>query len=171
MKMIPRLLHAALFTTLVAGTSLSLAQTAASPAKKELVQKVLQLQQTSFEGLARTMTEQPVAIMGQQVSAILQQKVPAEQREAVAKDIQAEFNKYGDEVGPLVRERMVKVVPGTVGPILEEKLTEDELKQTIAALESPGFRKFVQLGPELQRAPAARAVAEVLVSRRHRRRL
>ena len=146
---------------LVASAGLSQAQGPASAAKKELVQKVIALQQPSYEGLARTMIEQPVQVLGQQAGAVLQNRVAAEQREAVAKDIQAEFNKYGDEVGPIVRDRALKLAPGTVGTILEDKLSEDELKQVVAALESAGFRKFMALGPEMQRALAQKLSSEL----------
>ena len=139
----------------------SQAQGPTSAAKKDLVQKVITLQQPSYEGLARTMIEQPVQVLGQQAGAVLQNRVAAEQRDAVAKDIQAEFNKYGDEVGPIVRDRALKLAPGTVGAILEEKLSEDELKQVVAALESAGFRKFMSLGPEMQRALAQKLSAEL----------
>ena len=146
---------------LTATAGLSQAQGTVSAAKKELVQKVISLQQPSYEGLARTMIEQPVQVLGQQASAILQNRVPAEQRDAVAKDIQAEFNKYGDEVGPIVRDRALKLAPATVGPILEEKLSEDDLKQVVAALESAGLRKFMALGPDMQRALAQKLTSEL----------
>ena len=139
----------------------SQAQGTSSAAKLDLVQKVILLQQPSYEGLARTLIEQPVQVLGQQASAVLQNRVAAEQRDAVAKDIQAEFNKYGDEVGPIVRDRALKLAAGTVGPILEEKLNEEELKQVVAALESPGFRKFMSLGPEMQRALAQKLSSEL----------
>lgn len=158
--------RAALITTLASAASLACAQstapaaTPASPAKKELVQKLLTLQQAGFEGLARSLAEQSIAQLAQQASAVLQTRVPPEQREALAKDVQAEFVKYGDDVGPLLRDRVLKLAPGVVGPVLEEKLSEDELKQVIAALESPGFRKYMQLTPELQRALGQKLVAD-----------
>ena len=170
MTLTPWLARAAQLTTLataltalpgLCAAQASAAATPVSAAKKELVQKLLTLQQSSYEGLARTLTEQPVSLMGQQASAILQSRVAPEKREAVAKEIQAEFQKYGSEVGPMVRDRTLKAAPGTIGPILEEKLTEDELKQTIAALESPGFKKFMQLGAEMQRALGQKMVAEL----------
>ena len=169
MTLTPWLARAAQLTTLATALtalpSLCAAQAAASApasaAKKELVQKLLTLQQSSYEGLARTLTEQPVSLMGQQAGAILQSRVAPEKREALAKEIQAEFQKYGSEVGPIVRDRTLKAAPGTIGPILEEKLTEDELKQTIAALESPGFKKFMQLGGEMQRTLGQKMVAEL----------
>ena len=165
MTLNPRLARAALltslFATLTGAASTSLAQgPAASPAKKELVQKVLQLQQGGFEGLAASLAGQSVAQLGQQAGAFLQNRVAAEQREALAKEIQAEFAKFGDEVVPLLRERVLKLAPATIGPLMEEKFSDDELKQIIAALESPGFRKYMQLTPELQRTLGQKLVAE-----------
>ena len=158
--------RAALITTLAGTASVACAQIGttapapASPAKKELVQKLLTLQQSGFEGLARSLAEQSIAQLAQQASAVLQTRVPPEQREALAKDVQAEFVKYGDDVGPVLRDRVLKLAPGVVGPVLEEKFNDDELKQVIAALESPGFRKYMQLTPELQRALGQKLVAD-----------
>lgn len=158
--------RAALITTLASAASLACAQTAtpaatpASAAKKDLVQKLLTLQQSGFEGLARSLAEQSIGQLAQQAGAVLQSRVAPEQREALAKDVQAEFVKYGDDVGPLLRDRVVKLAPGVVGPVLEEKFSDDELKQVIAALESPGFRKYMQLTPELQRALGQKLVAD-----------
>lgn len=158
--------RAALITTLAAAASLACAQTAApaaapaSAAKKDLVQKLLTLQQSGFEGLARSLAEQSIGQLAQQAGAVLQSRVAPEQREALAKDVQAEFVKYGDDVGPLLRDRVLKLAPGVVGPVLEEKFSDDELKQVIAALESPGFRKYMQLTPELQRALGQKLVAD-----------
>ena len=166
MTVVTWMARAALVTTLAGAASLACAQTAttaaapASPAKKELVQKLLTLQQPGFEGLARSLAEQSIAQLAQQASAVLQSRVAPEQRDALAKDVQAEFVKYGDDVGPLLRDRVLKLAPGVVGPVLEEKFSDDELKQVIAALESPGFRKYMQLTPELQRALGQKLVAD-----------
>lgn len=160
MKLTPWLARAALCIALAAAPPLSIAQGTASAAKKDLVQKVVALQQSGFEGLARTLGEQSVAQLGQQAGAFLQARVPAEQREALAKEIQADFAKYGDEVVPLLRDRMLKLAPAVVTPMMEEKFSEDELKQVVAALESPGLRKYMQFTPELQRALGQKLVAE-----------
>ena len=166
MTVVTWMARAALVTTLAGAASLACAQTAttaaapASPAKKELVQKLLTLQQPGFEGLARSLAEQSIAQLAQQASAVLQSRVAPEQRDALAKDVQAEFVKYGDDVSPLLRDRVLKLAPGVVGPVLEEKFSDDELKQVIAALESPGFRKYMQLTPELQRALGQKLVAD-----------
>jgi hypothetical protein len=133
------------------------AQTAA---KKELVAKVLLLQQPAVEQAAQALAERPALQMMQQAGMALQQQVPADKREAVAQDIQAEAKKYADEAVPLVRDRAIKLAPSTVGALLEEKFSEDELKQLIAIIESPVNRKFLQLGGEMQKALIDKLVAE-----------
>lgn len=132
----------------------------ASPAKKELVRKILLVQQPGIESMGQQLAEQPAARLMQQVGPALQQRVPAEKREAVAKEIQGDFKKYTDEAVPVVRERAVKLAPSTIGAILEEKFTEDELKQVLAMLESPVNRKFQSLGGEMQRSLGEKLVAE-----------
>jgi len=154
------LTRAALIATLAAVSSLNPVQAASSPAKKELTQKLLKLRQSDFEGLGQQIAGQIVTPVGHQASAFLQANVPPERRDAVAKEIQVEFNKFGNEVGPLLGERAVKLAPAVVGPVLEEKLSEEELKQVIAVLESPGFRKYLQLAPELQRVLGQKLVAD-----------
>lgn len=150
-------------TALLASAAMAHAQTTpatpSSPAKKELVQKVLTLQQPGIEGLARNLVEQPAASMIQAAARALQQ-VPADKREAVGKSIEADIRKYVEETNPIVRERAVKLAPSTIGAALEEKFTEDELKQLVAWLESPVNKKYVQLSPEIQKGFTEKLVAE-----------
>lgn len=127
------------------------AQAESTAAKKELVAKVLLLQQTGIEQEAQTLVVRPAMLMMQQADMILQSKVAADKREAMAKAIQADLKKYADEIVPLARERAVSLAPSTVGALLDEKFTEDELKQLIAIIESPVNRKFLQLGGEMQK--------------------
>ncbi|HEY6133480.1 MAG TPA: hypothetical protein VIW70_05850 [Rubrivivax sp.] len=145
---------------LIAVTPLAGAQTPSSPAKKELVQKILVAQQAGIEAMGQQLAEQPAARLMQQVGPALQQRVPADKREAVAKEIQADFKKYADEAVPIVRERAVKLAPSTIGAVLEEKFSEDELKQVLAMLESPVNRKFQSLGGEMQRSLGEKLVAD-----------
>jgi hypothetical protein len=128
--------------------------------KKELVARVLQLQQPAIEGIARQLAEQPAALVMQRAGAVLQQRIPPDKREAIAKDVQLALKKYVDEAVPLVRERALKLVPSTIGALLEEKFTEEELSQLIAIIESPVNRKFLQLGGEMQKALTDKLVAE-----------
>jgi hypothetical protein len=61
---------------------------------------------------------------------------------------------------PVVRDRAVALAPATIGPLLEQRFSEDELRQIIAILESPVNAKFQQLAPEMQRALGERLIAE-----------
>jgi uncharacterized protein len=128
--------------------------------KKELVAKVLQLQQPGVEAMATQMAQQPIAQIVQQVSPLLQ-RMPAERREALSRDIDADMRKYAEEAVPIVRERAVKLAPSTIGVLLEERFSEDELKQLIALLESPVNRKWQGMAPDMQKAIAERLVADV----------
>lgn len=135
-------------------------QAQAAPTKKELVAKVLLLQQPAIEQAAQALAERPAAQLMQQAGLALQSRVAEDKREATAKEIQADVKKYVDEVVPLVRERAVKLAPATIGTLLEEKFSEDELKQLVAIIESPVNRKFLQLGGEMQKALLDKLVAE-----------
>ena len=131
-----------------------------TPAKKELVAKLLLQQQPAIEQLAQALAMRPAEQMMQQAGLALQSQVPADKREAIAKEIQADVKKYADETVPLVREQAVKLAPSTIGAVLEEKFTEDELKQLISIMESPVNRKFQQLGGEFQKVLMEKLVAE-----------
>jgi hypothetical protein len=124
----------------------------ASPAKKALVKRVIELQQPGIEAMARALVEQPAGAIMQQVGRTLQTNVPADKREAVGREAEKDVRKFVDEVVPVVRKRAVEIAPGAIGPILEEKFTEDELKQLVAWLDSPVSRKYQQLGGDMQKA-------------------
>ena len=126
------------------------ATAAASAAKKELVAKVLQLQQQDLEMVARGLVERPAMQMLQQAGAVLQNQVAADKREAIGKSIEADVRKYVDETYPLVREQAIKLAPSTVGAVLEEKFSEDELKQLVVWLDSPVNKKFQQTTGEMR---------------------
>jgi hypothetical protein len=121
-----------------------------SPAKKELAARAVQLQAPGIEQMARGLVEQPAVLMLREAAQLIQQRVPAEQREAVGKRIQDSARKYVDESVPLLRDRALKLAPATLGPALEEKFTEEELRQLVAWLESPVSRKYQQAVPEMQ---------------------
>ena len=131
-----------------------------SAAKKQLVAKVLALQQPGVEAMARQMVEQPAMQLLQQAGPALQQRVSADQRETVGKEIQADVRKYVEEATPIVRDRAVKLAPSTIGAVLEQKMTEDELKQVIQILESPANKKFQSLAGEMQKSLAEKLVTE-----------
>jgi hypothetical protein len=146
---------------LVCACTLVQAQTASSPAKKELVQKLLALQQPGIEGVARTIVERPAAQMMQEAGRLLQTQFPADKREAIGKTIDADAKKYVDEAYPPVRERALRLAPTTIGATLEEKFTEDELKQLVAWFESPVNKKFQAASAEMQSNFMQKLVADV----------
>ena len=135
-----------------------------SAKKSELVAKVLTLQQAAIEQTAQMLVERPAVQMMQQASVALQTRVPPEKRDAVAKDIQADLKKYADEAGPLVRQQAVKLAPSTIGVLMEQRFTEEELTQLIAILESPVNRKYQQMGGDLQKVLADKLVTETKAS-------
>jgi hypothetical protein len=145
---------------LLCAASLAQAQGTASPAKKELVQKLLALQQPGIEGAARGIVERPAAQMMQEVGRVLQTQFPADKREAIGKTIEADTKKYVEEAYPLVRDRALKLAPTTIGVALEEKFSEEELKQLIAWFESPVNKKFQQASGEMQSNFMQKLVAE-----------
>ena len=144
--------------TLLAGAALAHAQS--TPARKELAQKLVQVQTASFENIARQIVERPVAQLMQQASTVLQTQVAPDKREAAARSIEADIRKYVDETVPVVRERAVKLAPSTYGLALEEKFTEEELKQLIAWFDSPLNKKLQQAGPEMLSSFGQKLVAD-----------
>ena len=154
----PRLRLAAALLALGLAAAPMLATAQSSATKKELVARVLQLQQPGIEAIGRGMLEQPVVQMMQSVNNVLRQRVPADKREALAREIQGDVRKFMDEAGPVMRDKAVKVAPQSIGAVLEEKMTEDELRQVIALLESPVQRKYQALQAEMLRAHAEKLV-------------
>lgn len=150
----------ALALCLFSGSALAQTAATATPAKQELVTKLLKLQQPGIEALARNLAEQPAAQMLNQASVVIQARVAPDKREALAKDIGADVRKYTEEAVPLVRNRALQLAPSTAGKILEERLSEDELRQVIALLESPAYAKYMQLSGDLNKALLEKLVAE-----------
>lgn len=136
------------------------AQAQTGAAKKELVAKVLQLQQPVIEQTARSLAERPAVLVMQQAARALQTRIAADKREALGKEIQADVKKYVDAAVPLVREHALKLAPTTLGTMLEERFTEDELKQLITIMESPVNRKFAEMGGEMHKVLVEKLVAE-----------
>ncbi|MBL8330473.1 MAG: hypothetical protein JNJ71_16675 [Rubrivivax sp.] len=150
-----------LAATLLVSAPLVLAQTPGG--KKELALKIVQLQQPAVEGLARQMVEAPAAQLLQQAGQAVQQRVAADRRESVWQDIQADARRYVDDALPTVRDRALKLAPTTLAPLLEERLSEDELRQVLQImqqLDSPVYRKYLALSPDLQKALGEKLVAE-----------
>ncbi|MCB1983406.1 MAG: hypothetical protein KDF63_16390, partial [Rhodoferax sp.] len=75
--------------------------------------------------------------------------------------LQDEARKYVEETFPIVRDRARALAPDALVPLLEDKLSEAELQEVLAVLQSPAWRKYQQLAPEMQRALGEKLVADV----------
>lgn len=131
-----------------------------TPAKKELIAKILKIQQPGIEAMARGLVEQPAAELMQRAGLALNTRVAPDKRDAVGKEIQADVKKYIDDAGPLIQARATRLAPTTIGTLLEEKFTEEELKQVVAIIESPAYNKFQQLGGDMQKVLTEKLIAE-----------
>ena len=89
--------------------------------KKELVNKLLLLQQPGVEAMAKNLAEQP-AIQLTMAARQAFGNVPQDKRESVAKAIDADLKKYTDEAVPLLRERSIKLAPSVIGTELDNVL-------------------------------------------------
>ena len=169
---------ALLIAAALAATSLAQAQAPApspkpappaaapSAAKKELVAKILQAQRPGFEMTARRVVEQPAIQMLQQAGQVIQQRLPPEKREPTFRELQADARKYVDDTFPQVRDQTVALSATTIGPVLEQRMTESELRQVLAVYESAAFRKYQGLAGDMEKAlmeqlaPQARPLVE-----------
>ena len=136
-------------------------QPPSSPAKKDLVARILKVQQPGIEAMARGLAEQPALELMRNVSNALPSRVAKDKQEAVGKDIQGDVQKYLADTVPVVQARALKLAPATIGALLEEKFTEDELKQVVAIVESPIYGKFQRMGDDMQRALIEKLIADM----------
>ena len=127
--------------------------------KKELVNRILTLQQPSVEALARTLAERPALELAAEARQFIG-KVPEDKREAVVKAIDADLKKYADEAVPLVREKAVALSPSVFGTELETNFNEAELRQLINWFESPVIKRYNQMIPGVQQALTEKLITE-----------
>lgn len=133
---------------------------ASSPAKKELVARILKAQQPAIEAMARGLVERPALEIMNGAMQVVATRVPKDKQEAVAKDIQTDAQKYVDDAAPIVQKRAVALAPASIGAVLEEKFSEDELKQIVSALENPALVKYQGTIPAMQQALGEKLVAD-----------
>ncbi len=148
------------WTTAVASTLVVASVGAHAQSKKELVQKLLTLQQSSLESTARNLTENPARQLVAAAQPIIAQGVPADKREATARQIDAEIKKYIDGADPVVQASTRKLSQSVLAPMFEEKFTEDELRQLVTIIESPVLKKYQGLLPDFSRALVEKVIAD-----------
>lgn len=155
MKLSKTVWAAAAAAALMATTLSAQAQT-----KKELVQKLITIQQASLESTAKGLAEAPARQLVAAAQPILVQAVAPEKREATAKLVDAEIKKYLDAAGPIVRASTIKMSQGAISTAIDEKFTEDELKQLVVMLDSPVLKKYQTVLPDLSKALVEQVVAD-----------
>lgn len=139
----------ALAAALIATPAVWAQKADSSPNKKNLISRILKLQQPAIEQLTVGVLSRPVNELAQKAMPALR-NLPEPKREATAKQIDADMRKFmEDNVQPLV-DKGWKMAPSTMGVALDEKFTEEELKQLVDWLESPVSKKFAEVAPELQ---------------------
>lgn len=132
----------------------------AQDGKAALIKQFLDLQKPGIEALSRALVQQASDPIAQAGSGYLQTQVPAEKREAAAKAADAELKKYFDESYPIVRDKALQAAPTTLGPILEQNFSEEELKQLVAWISSPLAKKYQDLNPQMQTALTKKVVED-----------
>ncbi|WP_158080936.1 DUF2059 domain-containing protein, partial [Pelomonas sp. KK5] len=142
------LIAASLFLAASGAFAQAASAPAITPSKLALINKVIALQQPGIENISKMLVQQMLTPLAQGVSQALAQQ-PADKREALAKGIQAEVNKFGEDSAAELKNRGQKLAGPTWTPILDERFTEDDLKQTIAWLESPTSKKLQQAAIEM----------------------
>jgi uncharacterized membrane protein YheB (UPF0754 family) len=147
------------WATAVAAT-LAVTSLSAHADKKELVQKILTSQQAALDDMSRSVAEQPARQLAGAARQILAQAVPDDKRDATAKQVDAEIKKYIEGATPIVRASASKLSQSVIGPMMEEKFTEDELKQLVTMLESPILKKYQSALPEMSNSLLEKVVAD-----------
>ena len=141
---------AALTLLLSAAWSLAQTQAQSTTVKKELVAKLLQMQRAGIEAMTRSLVERPAVQITQEAGQIARTQIAEDKRAALGKDVEARVRKYIDEAAPILRDRAAALAPATLGATMEEKFSEDELRQLVAWLDSPLNKKYSQVAQDMQ---------------------
>lgn len=129
--------------------ALAITSMSAHADKKEWSTKIVAMQQEAVDGMARAIVEQPARQMSMQSAQIIGHAVPEDKRDATGKQIDAEIKKYVDSSTPILKSTATKQAQAIIGGGLEEKFSEEELKQLYGMLDSPVMKKFQSAIPEL----------------------
>jgi uncharacterized protein len=128
------------------------ALSAQAETKQDLIKQLPSLQASELDALAAEMAQGPVRQIGAQAQQLLLQIVPPEKREATAQSISTELKKFVEASTPTVQASAKKLAPQVVAPIIESKFSEAELRDLVNMLNSPVFKRYQGLLPELSQA-------------------
>jgi uncharacterized protein len=121
----------------------------ATDAKRALSVRVIAAQEGPelnrlYEQLAASATQQVVANWNPRLDAM-----PEDKRQAAANALDAELKKFNDDALKLVSAQSPKARESALIPAYIERFSEDELKQLVALMEAPVFKKYQTIAPEL----------------------
>ena len=112
-------------------------------------------------GVIQALQRPAIEAMQKSMIAMQTQHVPKERMEKAMKEIAADVQHYVEISTPVVTASAKKVTNQTVGPILAQNFSADELRQLAAIFESPVKAKFDKLIPQLETAVGDKVTADV----------
>lgn len=133
---------------LLIGTSTAIyAQT--SDAKRALAVRAVAAQEgpemnRMLAQLAGSATQQMVANWDERVS-----QLPEAKQQSAITAMDAELKKFNDDALKLITAQATKVRGDALLNAYVERFSEDELKQLVALMEAPVFKKYQNVGPDL----------------------
>lgn len=143
----------------IATCAVSTGASAQNDSKRALAVKLAQMQQKADgEAMVEQLTATAVQPLLAGWSQRLDETVPPARQKEVRDKLDVELKKYADSTHKVVEAQTAKAAEAALVPIFMEKLTEDELKQIVAYMESPVSAKFQALGPDATNAWAKRII-------------
>ncbi|MFL6700392.1 MAG: hypothetical protein ACJ8GJ_24750 [Vitreoscilla sp.] len=143
-----------------AATPAPVALPAPDAEKQKLIDRILAKVHPE-NAIIQALQRPAVEAMQKSMIAMQTAHVPKERMDKTMKDIGADVQKYIDTATPVVTASARKVTNQTVGPILAQNLSADELRQLAAYFESPAREKFDKLVPQLEAAIGQKVQADV----------
>ena len=133
---------------------------APDPEKQKLIDRILAKVHPE-NGILQAVQRPAVDAMQKSMIAMQTAHVPKERMDKTMKEIGLEVQKYVDTATPIVTASARKYTNQTVGPILAQNLSADELRQLAVYFESSAHEKFDKLVPQLETAIGQKVQADV----------
>jgi hypothetical protein len=138
-------------------TALAFAAVAAGPAlaqntdpKLEWANKVVSLQQgPELDRLVAQLSASASQDLIANWEPRLMNNVPKARQPKATEELNAELQKYSDEVAAIISGKVKTVSAATLVPAYVERFSLDELKQIAAFFESPVIKKYQSVSPQL----------------------
>ncbi len=133
---------------------------APDPEKQKLIDRILAKVHPE-NGILQAVQRPAVDAMQKSMIAMQTAHVPKERMDKTMKEIGVEVQKYVDTATPIVTASARKYTNQTVGPILAQNLSTDELRQLAVYFESSAHEKFDKLVPQLETTIGQKVQADV----------